>query len=46
MWSNPQFSAVLVTIIEEIFDGKLQFLCSPMPLHILNLRSAGRIRLK
>ena len=28
MWSNPQISADLVTFTEEIFNGKLHFLCS------------------
>ena len=28
MWSNPQFPVDLVTITEEIFNGKLHFLCS------------------
>ena len=28
MWLNPQFSADLVTFTEEIFNGKLHFLCS------------------
>ena len=28
MWPNPQFSTDLVTFTEEIFNGKLHFLCS------------------
>ena len=28
MWPNPQFSTDLVTITEEILNGKLYFLCS------------------
>ena len=28
MWSNPQYSADLVTFTEEILHGKLNFLCS------------------
>ena len=28
MWLNPQETAHLVTFTEEIFDGKLHFLCS------------------
>ena len=28
MWPNPQFPADLVTFSEEIFNGKLHFLCS------------------
>ena len=28
MWLNPQFSADLVTFIEETLNGKLDFLCS------------------
>ena len=28
MWPNPQFPADLVTFTEEIFNGKLHFLCS------------------
>ena len=28
MWPNPQFPADLVTFTEEIFHGKLSFLCS------------------
>ena len=28
MWSNPQYSAGLVTFTEEILHGKLNFLCS------------------
>ena len=28
MWPNPQFPADLVTLIEEILNGKLHFLCS------------------
>ena len=28
MWPNPQENADLVTFIEEIFNGKLHFLCS------------------
>ena len=28
MWPNLQFSADLVTFIEEMLDGKLHFLCS------------------
>ena len=28
MWLNPQFSADLVTFNEEIYNGKLHFLCS------------------
>ena len=27
MWLNPQKIAYLVTFTEEIFNGKLQFLC-------------------
>ena len=32
MWPNTQFSADLVTFTEEIFNGKLRFLCS-VPLN-------------
>ena len=28
MWPNPQETADLVTFTEEIFNGKLHFLCS------------------
>ena len=28
MWPNPQFSADLVTLTEEILTGKFHFLCS------------------
>ena len=28
MWQNPQFPADLVTFTEEIFNGKLYFLCN------------------
>ena len=28
MWPNPKFAADLVTFTEEIFNGKLHFLCS------------------
>ena len=28
MWPNPQFHVDLVTFTEEIFNGKLHFLCS------------------
>ena len=28
MWPNPQFPANLVTLTEEILNGKLDFLCS------------------
>ena len=28
MWPNPQETADLVTITEEILNGKLHFLCS------------------
>ena len=28
MWSNPQFSADLVTFAGDILTGKLHFLCS------------------
>ena len=28
MWSNPQFSADLVTFTVEILNGKRHFLCS------------------
>ena len=28
MWPNPQFTTDLVTITEEILNGKLHFLCS------------------
>ena len=28
MWSNPQYPADLVRFTEEIFNGKLPFLCS------------------
>ena len=28
MWPNPQLPADLVTFSEEIFNGKLHFLCS------------------
>ena len=28
MWQNPQENADLVTITEEILNGKLHFLCS------------------
>ena len=28
MWANPQESADLVTVTEEILNGKLHFLCS------------------
>ena len=27
MWPNPQFLAELVTLTEEILNGKLHFLC-------------------
>ena len=30
MWPNPQFPADLVTLTEEILNGKLHFLCSEM----------------
>ena len=32
MWPNPQFPADLVTITEEILNGKLDFLCSDKAL--------------
>ena len=28
MWPNPQFSVDLVTLTEEILNGKSQFFCS------------------
>ena len=28
MWPNQQFPAILLTYTEEIFNGKLHFLCS------------------
>ena len=28
MWPNPQETAGLLTFTKEIFNGKLQFLCS------------------
>ena len=28
MWPNPHFPADMVTFIEEILNGKLDFLCS------------------
>ena len=28
MWSNPQFSAELVTFTEEILNEKFRFLCN------------------
>ena len=30
MWPNQQFPANLVTFTEEIFNGKLHFLCSQL----------------
>ena len=40
MWPNPQFPTDLVTFIEEIRNGKLQFLCSAgkvaLAIHIVN----------
>ena len=32
MWPNPQFPADLVTITEEILNGKLHFLCSDISI--------------
>ena len=32
MGPNPQFPADLVTFTEELFDGKLRFLCSEYSL--------------
>ena len=32
MWPNPQETADLVTFAEEIFNGKLHFLCSDIIL--------------
>ena len=31
MWPNSQFPADLVTLTEEIVNGKLHFLCSEKP---------------
>ena len=31
MWLNPQFPIDLATFTEEIFNGKLHFLCSDGP---------------
>ena len=39
MWKNPQFPADLITFNEEIFIGKLRFLCSDK--HVL-----GRIGIR
>ena len=40
MWPNPQFPTDLVTFIEEIRNGKLQFLCSAgkvaLAIHVVN----------
>ena len=38
MWPNPQFAADLVTIIEEILNEKLNFLCSVGVLHFCRER--------
>ena len=35
MWPNPQFSADLVTLTEEILNGKIIFLCSVSKLFAL-----------
>ena len=35
MWPNPQLPADLVTFTEEIFNGKLYFLCSALCLTAL-----------
>ena len=32
MWPNPQETATLVTFIEEILNGKLNFLCSEISI--------------
>ena len=34
MWANSQFPADLVTFTEEIFNGKLHFLCSASPYFV------------
>ena len=34
MWPNLQKTAELVTFTEEIFDGKLKFLCSESLLNL------------
>ena len=37
MWLNPEFPADLVTFTEEIFNGKLHFLCSDSTEHYFKL---------
>ena len=39
MWPNRQFLAGLVTFIEEIFNGKLHFLCNALPQFYSNSKS-------
>ena len=38
MWLNPQETADLVTFTEEIFNGKLHFLCSERRVHVFRKR--------
>ena len=46
MWPNPRFPADLLTFTEEIFNGKLYFLCSAsqfqawFEIEVSQLRSA------
>ena len=39
MWPSPQETADLVTFTEEIFDGKLHFLCTADTLTVILLIS-------
>ena len=41
MWPNPQEPAHLVTVTEEILNGKLHFLCSASRFCGLTLLSFG-----
>ena len=34
MWPNSKFPAGLVTLAEEIHNGKLHFLCSDLDIYI------------
>ena len=46
MWPNPQFPADLVTFTEEIFNGKLHFLCRvscrPLAFNLIKERTLLR----
>ena len=45
MWANPQFPADLVTFTEEILNGKLHFLCSPIPYFSFNEKWGNGVKL-